>query len=189
MVIRRGVVTAVIVLSAIFLSACGQGTPTRPSQVVTPVPSSGPAPAPDFSPFLGVWNVALRLTEVGGTGCVVESMRAQIGAPNAYSLSIAENGSVTLRSASGDVACTFRPYVEGTDFTTYGRPGTYTCEQGTLPVRCGDGTTHSLVSFGQDISGRVTGDEISGRWSAGWLDESDGLRAIDFKAEFTGRRQ
>jgi hypothetical protein len=189
MVTTRGVVTAVIVLSAVFLSACGNGTPTLPSQVLTPVPSSEPAPAPNFSPFVGVWNVALRLRDVAGTGCVAQSMRSQIGAPSAYSLSITENGSVTLRSASGDLACTFTPYVEGTSFTTYGHPGYYTCSQEKMHVGCGDGTTRSLVSFGQGISGRVTGDEISGRWSASWLDESDWHRGIDVNAEFTGSRQ
>jgi hypothetical protein len=119
-------------------------------------------------------------------------MRSQIGAPNRYSLSITQKGNhsmaVSLRSASGDRACTFTPIVDSGGFTTYGQGGYYTCEDFLLDFRCSDGTLHSIFSFGEDISGRVSGREISGSWDAAWFEMDDYL-GVEMKAQFTGTRQ
>jgi hypothetical protein len=46
------------------------------------------------------------------------------------------------------------------------------------------------VSFGQDISGRISGDSIAGTWD-GWWGEvmSDGSEDVDVTAEYAGSRQ
>jgi hypothetical protein len=129
----------------------------------------------------------------GRTGCVAETMQSRIGVPNSYSLSITERGRVTLTSASGDYSCSFTPSVDSSGFTTYGVGGTFTCKDAVRPFRCDDGTMHRLFSWGQDISGRVSGTEISGTWDANWEDMGSGLSlgsplSLNTKAEFTGKR-
>ena len=116
-------------------------------------------------------------------------MRSQIGVPADYSLSITQkhNLEVTLRSASGDRACTFTPLADSTGFTTYGQGGYYTCEAWSLNFRCTDGTLHGMFSYGEDISGRLSGTEMSGTWDAAWFEDSFGM-AVEMKAQFTGTR-
>jgi hypothetical protein len=133
----------------------------------------------------------VRVTEVNGSGCVAETMRSQIGVPKPYLLSISQKDfvlTVTLKSASGDYACTFTPVADGSDFTTFGKPGYYSCEQEFVPIRCADGTLHSLFSFGEDISGHVSGTELRGDWAASWF-EGLSVTGVDMKAGFTGSKE
>jgi hypothetical protein len=134
-----------------------------------------------------VWNVTVRLTTVNGRGCVAETMQSQIGVATAYSLSITDKGEVTLASASGDYACTFTPVADNGGFTTYGVHGYFDCKDLFRPFRCDDGTEHSLFSWGQNISGHVSGTQISGAWDADWEDMASGSGAA-VKAQFTGTR-
>jgi hypothetical protein len=134
----------------------------------------------------------VRVTGVNGSGCVAETMRSQIGMPKPYSLSITQKDStvtVTLKSASGDRACTFTPVADSSGFTTYGKGGYYTCEQDFVPVSCSDGTVHSIFSYGEDISGQLSGTELRGAWDAAWFEgfpPSDSV--VEMKAEYTGSR-
>lgn len=116
-------------------------------------------------------------------------MRSQIGVPNSYSLSITQTGKVTLRSTSGDYACTFTPVFDSTGFTTYGHGGVYTCEHELLEFRCSNGTLHGILSFGEDISGRVSGTEMTGTWDATWFEDvPPSGYGVEAKAQFTGTR-
>ena len=183
---------ATALLSVVLLSTCGGDSPSAPSSPSQPPPVDSPAPpAPDLSQLIGVWNVSVRLTNISGGGCVAETMRPQIGVPTPYVLSIAQKGggaTVTLKSASGDRACAFTPSVDSSSFTTYGQGGYYTCEPAVLNFRCSDGTRHAILSLGEDISGRVSGNEINGTWDASWTEMPD-APFVDTKAEFTGSRQ
>lgn len=191
------IVSILILSSAVLVTACGDRTPTAPSPAPPPAvaaaPPPVPSPTPEVSQLVGVWSIAVRPTEVTGGGCVADTMRSQMAAPVPYSLSIAQKGhdalTVTLRSASGDRACTFTPRVDANGFTTYQQPGYYSCEQWHLPFRCNDGTQHDIFSLGEDIAGRVSGSEISGTWDAAWFDGPNGEVAILMKAQFSGHRQ
>src|SRR5574338_132850 len=177
----RLVVLSTVLFTAAFGLACDDG-PTAPSPTPTPLqPSAPPAPpppgpAPDFSALTGLWNAMVRVTEVTGSGCVADTMRSQMAVPTPYSLSISQQDytlRVTLKSASGDYACTFTPVADSDGFTTFGKPGYYTCEQTSVPVRCADGTMHGVFSFGEDISGRLVGAELRGDWAADWFEGID----------------
>ena len=111
-------------------------------------------------------------------------MRSQIGMASPYSLVIGQTGAVTLKSK--ERACTFTPVIDSTGFTTFGKGGTYNCDRFELDYRCGDGTVHSILTFGEDISGRLSGTELTGTWQAFWVEGYSG--GIDMKAEFTGVR-
>lgn len=180
-----------VLLAALLAWGCGDRNPSAPSPTPSPVASTpAPAPVPDISRLLGVWNITVRLTAVNGKGCVADTMRSQIGVPGRYSLSITQRDSlqVTLKSASQDYACTFTPSADSGGFTTYGQGGYYTCEHPLLEYHCNDGTAHTIFSFGEDISGRLTGSEMSGVWDAVWF-ERDDTYGVEMKAQFTGSRQ
>ena len=184
-----------ILFAAVLGLACGDGGPTAPSPTPTPVAPAGPPPSPppvpDLSALVGVWNLMIRVTEVNGSGCVAETMRSQIGFPKPYTLAITERPlRVTLKSASGDYACTFTPVPDGSGFTTYGKGGYYTCEHDFVPVHCNDGTLHSVFSFGEDISGYLSGTELRGGWDASWFEgfPPGSNMGVEMKAEFTGSK-
>ena len=186
-------VLATVLLAAGVGWACGDDNPTAPSPTPSPPPST--APVPDVSNLVGVWNLTVRVSDVGGDGCIADTMRSQIGVPEPYSLSITQKNKVevTLRSASGDYACTFTafPDSDGNGFTTYGQSGTYRCEQLYLNFRCTDGTQHRIASFGEDIAGHLFGSEMSGTWDAAWFDSFEGVfsgSVAEMKTEFTGTR-
>ena len=185
------VASSSVLVAALFASGCGDGMPSAPSPARSPVAATpDPGPAPDTSRLEGEWNVTVRLTAVSGTGCIADTMRSQIGVASNYSLSVVKKGGlmVTLKSASGDYACTFKPVADNSGFTTYGQRGYYTCEQFVLAYRCNDGTAHGIFSFGEDISGRLTGNEMSGAWDAVWF-EGDDTHGVEMKTQFTGTRQ
>jgi hypothetical protein len=101
---------------------------------------------------------------------------------------------VTLKSTSGDFACTFQARAESDGFTTLGVPGFYSCTT-SLAVRdfvCANGTRRDLIRFGQNISGRISGNEISGRWDVEWEIWEPGFRTyvgvVDTTAQYTGYR-
>ncbi len=180
----------------VFAGGASFGCADEPVSAPSPVPSaavSSPAPSPgqDFSALVGVWHVMVRVTEVTGTGCVADTMRSQSGVVKPYSLSIAQMGSTlkaTLTSASGDRACTFTPVPDGSGFTTFGKGGRYSCADWYVPFRCQDETSHSIFTIGENISGHVTGNQITGAWHASWYDGWDDYAGVEMKAEFTGSR-
>jgi hypothetical protein len=186
-------VLSTVLLAAVLGLACGDDNPAAPSPVPSPPPSTAPPPVPDVSNLLGVWNLMVRVSDVGGEGCIADTMRSQIGVPERYSLSITQNDKVevTLRSSSGDYACTFRavPDSDGNGFTTYGQSGTYKCEHLYLNFRCTDGTEHRIGSYGEDIAGHLSGSEMSGTWDAAWFeDDLFSGTVAEMKTEFTGTR-
>jgi len=174
----------IALILAVFASACGGDvvTPTTPTQPQTTTPTF------DLSPFVGVWHVTWRLTKVyGETGCVAGTMKSQLGAPSAYSLTITYS-TVTITNPSGDYACTFDNFkTDSSGFTTYGGKGIFTCDPWLLAFRCSDGTTHALFSTDQDIEARVSGTEISGTWDGGFHPLT-GAADVQIWAEFKGSK-
>jgi hypothetical protein len=144
-----------------------------------------------------VWNITVRLTAAEGGECVGPTMQTQIGVPKSYSLTMSPRGSmvdVTVRSASGDYACTFPARPEGDGFTTFGVGGYYSCET-SLMVRdfvCDNGMHRDMLSLGQNISGRISGNEISGEWNGGWVvmeaGSGDDMADLETTAQYTGNR-
>ena len=134
----------------------------------------------------------VRVTEVSGSGCIAETMRSQMGVPKPYLLSITANNSamsVTLESASGDYSCAFTPVADSRGFTTFGKGGYYTCRQASVPINCADGSVHGIASFGEDISGQLSGTELRGEWGASWFEGFPwGDSAVEMKAEYRGSR-
>jgi hypothetical protein len=185
---------SVVVVLAVFVAACGSDvvTPTAPTppQTQTTIPTPPPPPpASDLSPFVGVWNVTLHLTEVNGdSGCVAEALKSQLEVPGKSSLTITQS-SVTITNPPGDYACTFNtPKTDSSSFTTYGVPGYFTCQSPTLAVRCSDGSTYDLFSMGQNIAGRISGTEISGTWGADFHHPGTGGSGFLIMTEFKGSR-
>ena len=182
-----------IFVALLLASGCGSSTsPLGPTQ--TPTQPGAPTPPPpatfDLSPFVGVWDLTLRLTDVTGqAGCVGATMRSQIGVLSNYSLSITKND-VTIINPSGDYACTFNTLTtDANSFTTYGVAGVFTCAAPTLSYQCNDGTVHKLMSDGQNIAGRVSGTQISGNWDSDWDQVPEGGYSVSTKAEFSGSKQ
>ena len=185
---------SVVLVLAVFVTACGDKaqtpaapTPT-PSQTQTPTPT--PIPPFDLSPFVGVWNLTLHVTVVkGDSGCVAEALKSQLEVPSKSSLTITK-GTVTFTNPSGEYACTFNNFwTDGSRFTTYGVSGYFTCQSPTLAVRCSDGSTYDLFSWGQDISARLSGTEISGTWASDFDYQRTGSTVVEIAAEFKGSRQ
>jgi len=186
----------VVLVLALFAAACGDNaqTPAAPTPTPTPTPSQTQTPTPtpippfDLSPFVGVWNLTLHVTEVkGDSGCIAETMKSQLEVPSKSLLTITKN-TVTITDPSGDYACTFDNFkTDSSSFTTYGVSGYFTCQRPTLAVRCTDGSTHELFSWGQDISARLSSTEISGTWGSSFEDiRTEGW--LEFAAEFKGSR-
>lgn len=179
-----GILRAALLLLTVIACGCG-GPPTSPAG-----PNPPPTPTFDLSPFVGVWNLTLRLTDVkGDSGCVAETMKSQLGVPSKYSLTITTYV-VTITNPSGDYACTFDSFkTDSSSFTTFGVRGYYTCQSPTLAFRCSDGTTYDLFSWGQDIAARVSGTEISGTWASDfYYRPTGGGGEVEITAEFKGSK-
>jgi hypothetical protein len=100
---------------------------------------------------------------------------------------------VTLKSASGDYACTFPAKTEGDGFTTLGVPGFMSCESPIMQrFSCDDGRVRDLMSLGEDIFGNVAGNQITGQWSGTWAVMEAGGRDdvgwLEAKYEYSGSR-
>jgi hypothetical protein len=185
---------SVVVVLAVLVTACGSDvvTPTAPTppqtQTTTPTPPP-PPPASDLSPFVGVWNVTLHLTEVNGdSGCIAEALKSQLEVPGKSSLTITQS-SVTITDPPGDYACTFNSFqTDSGSFTTSGVPGYFACQRPTLAVRCREGSLYDLFSWGQDITARLSGTEISGTWVSVFYYQPTGGNGVEITAEFKGSR-
>jgi hypothetical protein len=94
---------------------------------------------------------------------------------------------VTRKSAPGDRACTYPVKLDSNSFTS--GQGYYRCEQFWLEFTCRDGTHHGIFTRGEDIAGRLSGEEITGTWEAYWYDGMDDYVGFDMKAQFTGGRR
>jgi len=186
------VAPAVLLLAALSGVSCDSGSATAPSRVPTPSPPA-PAPTPadptsgDFSRLAGTWNGDSRLTEIkafGGTSCVPEEMRSQIGVPRPFNLSISDAGFVKLT----DVSMSFSLWHSATttDGISFTPKGYYWSD--ILVFRCSNGTEHRLISScGGGIAGRLSGTEISGTWSDCLEDLAD-ESVVEVTVTFTGRR-
>jgi hypothetical protein len=169
---------------AVIVTACSETTTVTPiAPTLTQTQTTTPT---DLSPFVGIWNLTLRLTDVkGDSGCVTETMKSQLGVPDNYWLTITP-ANVTITNPSGDYACTFDSLkTDSSSFTTYGVGGYFTCQNPTLAFRCSDGTMRDLFAVGQDIAARFSGTEVSGTWSAYFADGGGG---VEVTAEFKGSR-
>ena len=192
--LTKSIVALLLVLSAAAVSGCGYETPTGPSpSPISPVP---PVAATE------TWNITVRMTGAVGGECVGQTMQSQIGVPKSYTLSITTTGNtadVTLRSTTGDYACTFPgAKVEDDGFTTFGVHGWMSCEM-SLVVRgyvCADGTTRDMMRMGENISGRISGNQITGRWDNSWivmepggdLRGDDDIAGLETTSQYTGSR-
>ena len=126
--------------------------------------------------------------------CTEEAVRSLLGTPKAYFLRVMQTGSevdITLTSSSGEYDCTFtKAKLDSNGFTTRGTNGIYTCRTdfATRNFPCSDGPQANLITFGQDVSGNISGDEITGTWEIAWVDlyrdENVGTRS-----EFAGHRR
>jgi hypothetical protein len=184
-----------VLLSVVLVSACDHPSPS-PTAPSSPAPTPTPTPTPPV-PATEVWNITVRLTAASGGECVGDMMQAQMGVPKSYTLSIAQNGStadVTLRSASGDYACTFPARMEGDGFTTVGVGGFLSCEKGGM-VRgyaCADGRLRDMQSLGENLSGHITGSAITGEWTVNWMVTEVGggrdLVGLDTTSQYSGSR-
>ena len=188
---QSAVVPAAIVVAALLGSSCESTTPSPVAPTQAPAATTA-ARTPTPPAIAGVWNVTVWLTDVaepsGGSSCVAETMRSQLGARSQHSLSIADDGVVTVASASRDYLCTFTPLMDNSGFTTYDQRGYYSCAGEPKRFRCADGTTYDLISLGQNISGRVSGAEIAGTWDISWSPRDDSFGGVSVKAQFTGTR-
>jgi hypothetical protein len=193
--LTRSIVAPLIVLSAILVSACDSQSPTAPSRP----PASPPSPP---VPVTDTWDITVRLTGAAGGECVGETMQSQIGVPKSYTLSITSKGStanVTLRSVSGDYVCTFPgARVEDDSFTTFGVNGWMSCETSGV-VRgfaCANGRSRDMLSLGEDISGHISENQITGQWSVSWvvmeaggdLGGRDDIAGLETTSHYTGSR-
>ncbi len=174
------------------MTACAAPTsPSRPAaQTATPPPpptSPSPTAPGDFSQLAGTWNGDSRLTQVnayGGTGCVAEEMRSQIGVARPFTLSISDAGFVKLT----DLSMKFSLWHSATtpDRLSFTPSGYYWSD--ILVFRCSNGTEHRLTSAcGGGIIGRLSGNEISGTWGDCLEDLAD-ESIVELTATFTGRR-
>jgi hypothetical protein len=189
---NTGIVVPLILLSMFLVSGCDDRGPTAPS------PPSVPSPVPEPPVPIGdVWNITVRLTTISGGDCVGDTMQSEIGVPKSYSLTTVTKDStveVTLKSASGDYACTFPARAESDGFTTFGVPGFLSCtiNLGVRDFVCANGMRRDIVRFGENISGRISGNEISGRWDVEWEIWEPGSRSyigvMDTTAQYTGNR-
>lgn len=145
--------------------------------------------------MLGQWNVTTRPTDARGDTCIAEAVQSLIGAPKPYSITVTQTGSavdVTVTGTPGDYDCTFtKAKADSSGFTTVGTNGIYTCRSDFVinGFRCSDGTQASLITFGQDVSGSISGNELSGRWEIFWVDKVRWDISLSTATEFTGRRR
>ena len=195
MLTKRSIAPAIL-LSAILVSACGDANPSAPSRPSAP-PNQVPPPPTPPTQVLGRWSVSALEAVASGDKCAAEAVQSVIGAPKPYSITLTETGSavsVTVTGTSGDYDCTFTPVTaDSRGFTTHGTSATYTCRTDFVVkgFRCSDGTLVDLITFGQDVSASISGDEISGKWEISWVDNR--IFGSDMNLEtamaFTGRRQ
>jgi hypothetical protein len=192
----KDILAPVFVVSALLVSACDNHGPTAPS---SPSAQSPPVSTPGTTQ---VWNITVRLVTADGGECVGETMRSsQMGMPKSYSLSTTSKGgelNVTLRSASGDYACTFPAKAEGDGFTTFGVPGWMSCETAKVlrGFVCDNGTVRDLSRLGENISGHVSGNQISGEWGVSWAvmvaggrdDSTDDIAGLEAMYQYAGSR-
>ena len=78
-------ISAAILLSAIFVSACGDSSPSAPSPPAQVTPPAAPP-----TEVLGQWNVTARLTATSGDKCIAEAVQSLIGAPRPYSIIVTQ---------------------------------------------------------------------------------------------------
>jgi hypothetical protein len=142
-----------------------------------------------------VWNVTASLTATRGDGCAKEAVQSLMDASEGYSLSVIQTGdrsTVSLTSASGGFACSFIGVAgDSSGFTSKGVPGYYSCspDLSLKSFRCSNGRQVSLMTFGQDITGTISGDAITGTWEVFWIDWTNDEASLETTAQFTGRRQ
>jgi hypothetical protein len=137
----------------------------------------------------------MRLTDASGDACLKEAVELLLEASMGYTISLAHDGhsgSVSRESRSHNYDCRFDAVaLEGSGFTSEGIAGQYSCNPWYVMegFRCSDERRVSLFTFGQDISGKISGDDISGEWSMAWFDRLNDESALEATAQYTGKRQ
>jgi hypothetical protein len=193
---KTSIVGPAILLALVLASACEQAIVSAPS----PISPSPGVPLPP-APAAQVWNITGHLAEVRGGECVGETMQSQVGLETSYSLSITGINTkagvkATLESTSGDYVCTLTGGTGDESGFTFGvTEGYFWCEAG-MKVQdflCGNGMRRDFEALGHTLSGRITGDEISGSWRVSYVvmfpDEpySD-IAELDTRSEYLGTR-
>lgn len=194
MVTKRSVVRLASLLSSVLMVGCGSDTPTAPSDTAAKAASS--PPPVNAIPVTSNWDVTMTLSAAAGDACLREAVESLLGASGGYTIVLAQTGDsgrVSLEAGSHNYDCSFdRVAVDDSGFTSVGVPGWYRCTPWyvTEGVRCSNGSRVSLYTLGQNISGRIAGDEIRGTWTMSWFDHlTDGGRGLEVTAHYTGRRQ
>jgi hypothetical protein len=137
----------------------------------------------------------MRLSDASGDACVKEAVESLLGASMGYTISLTHDGhsgSVLIESHSHIFDCQFdHVEVEDSGFTSEGVQGQYSCSPLYVmeEFRCTNGRYVSLFTFGQDISGRISGDDITGTWLMSWFDRRDNNVALEATAQYTGKRR
>ena len=182
---------------AVIATACGSTvvTPTTPTQTQTQTPTLTPTPPSALSPFVGVWDLTFRETELedtGTSGCVAETMRSQMEVPIKILLTVTE-AAMTISNPWGDYTCTYSDFSadsSGFHLDGHGSFVTSACTPPTLTFRCSDGTWHSnLWPWGVNLVGRLSGTELSGELGWDWTDLRDTNFFVGSFGEFTGTRR
>jgi hypothetical protein len=124
-------------------------------------------------------------------------MQLEIGVPKSHSLSVTRTGShvdATLKSASGDYDCTFTGGNGDASGFTF-EHGFFSCEVGfqVYGFLCRNGMRRDLLTLGQTLTGRISGDEISGTLSVDRVATDPDNPAVDIAllettGDYTGGR-
>jgi hypothetical protein len=190
---KTSIVGPATLLVLVLATACDHANISAPS-----LPSPAPIPLPP-SEAVEAWNITARLTDARGGECVGETLQSQIGSEKAYSFSITGRGTksalkASLESASGDYVCTFTGGSSDENGFTFD-VGYFWCEVGgkVEDFLCDNGMRRDLEALGHNLSGRVSGNEISGTWSVSYVVMFPGeplsdIAALDTTTEYKGTR-
>jgi hypothetical protein len=141
------------------------------------------------------------MMSANGGECVGETMQSQIGVPKSYSLAITQTGGnvdATLKSTSGDYACTFTGgHGDASGFGSGPGEGFryFACEVGgeLRGFLCHNGSRRDMLALGQSLDGRISGNQITGTWNVSWVimlpDEPDvEIAALETTSHYSGSR-
>jgi hypothetical protein len=125
-------------------------------------------------------------------------MRSQIDVPRSYTLTTTQTDSrvdAILKSTSGDYVCTFTGGTGDASGFTFGTTGgRFWCEPGGKlhGLVCANGMQRDMEALGHTLSGRISGNDISGTWGVSWVvtpaDQPSVDIALETTTQYTGTR-